>query len=58
MSKFVMKQDVATTDFDWGSAGMRVDVPSTGCETLRRDGRHAHARATATTSTSTPTRTR
>ena len=34
MSKFVMKQDVATTDFDWGSAGMRVDVPSTGCETL------------------------
>ena len=34
MSRFVMKQDVATSDFDWGSAGMRVDVPSTGCETL------------------------
>ena len=34
MSRFVMKQDVAIADFDWGSAGMRVDVPSTGCETF------------------------
>ena len=31
MSRFVMKQDVAVADFDWGSAGMRADVPSTGC---------------------------
>jgi quercetin dioxygenase-like cupin family protein len=34
MSKFVMKQDVEVADFDWGAAGMRVDVPSTGCETF------------------------
>ena len=34
MSRFVMKQDVAVADFDWGAAGMRVDVPSTGCETF------------------------
>ena len=31
MSRFVMKEDVAVADFDWGSAGMRADVPSTGC---------------------------
>ena len=31
MSRFVMKNEVATADFDWGSAGMRADVPSTGC---------------------------
>ncbi len=31
MSRFVMKSDVAIADFDWGSAGMRADVPSTGC---------------------------
>jgi quercetin dioxygenase-like cupin family protein len=29
-----MKQDVEVADFDWGAAGMRVDVPSTGCETF------------------------
>ena len=34
MSKFVMKGDVATADFDWGSAGMRVDPPTTGCSTF------------------------
>jgi quercetin dioxygenase-like cupin family protein len=34
MSKFVMKQDVEVADFDWGAAGMRVDVPSTGYETF------------------------
>ncbi len=34
MSRFVMKQDVAVADFDWGSAGMRADVPSTGCTTF------------------------
>jgi quercetin dioxygenase-like cupin family protein len=34
MSKFVMNGDVAIADFDWGSAGMRADVPSTGCETF------------------------
>lgn len=34
MSKFVMKSDVAVADFDWGSAGMRVDPPSTGCSTF------------------------
>ncbi len=34
MSKFVMKGDVAVADFDWGSAGMRVDPPSTGCSTF------------------------
>jgi quercetin dioxygenase-like cupin family protein len=26
-----MNEDVAVADFDWGSAGMRADVPSTGC---------------------------
>ena len=34
MSRFVMKDDVAVADFDWGSAGMRADVPSTGCRTF------------------------
>jgi quercetin dioxygenase-like cupin family protein len=34
MSRFVMKSDVAIADFDWGSAGMRADVPSTGCTTF------------------------
>jgi quercetin dioxygenase-like cupin family protein len=31
MSRFVMNDDVAVTQFDWGSAGTRADVPSTGC---------------------------
>lgn len=31
MSRFVKNEDVAVATFDWGSAGMRVDVPSTGC---------------------------
>jgi quercetin dioxygenase-like cupin family protein len=31
MSRFVMNDDVAVAQFDWGSAGMRADVPSTGC---------------------------
>jgi len=34
MSRFVMKGDVAVAQFDWGSAGMRADIPSTGCETF------------------------
>ena len=34
MSKFVMKGDVEIADFDWGSAGMRVDPPGTGCSTF------------------------
>ncbi len=34
MSRFVMQGDVAIADFDWGSAGMRADVPSTGCKTF------------------------
>jgi quercetin dioxygenase-like cupin family protein len=34
VSKFVMKSDVAIADFDWGSAGMRVDPPTTGCATF------------------------
>jgi quercetin dioxygenase-like cupin family protein len=29
-----MKSDVAIADFDWGSAGMRADVPGTGCKTF------------------------
>ena len=33
MSRFVMKDEVADRDFDWGSAGMRGAPPSTGCET-------------------------
>ena len=31
MSKFVMREEIAIADFDWGSAGMRADVPGTGC---------------------------
>ncbi len=34
MSRFVAKSDVEIATFDWGSAGMRVDPPSTGCETF------------------------
>ena len=34
MSRFVKNADVETTTFDWGGAGMRVDVPTTGCTTL------------------------
>ena len=30
MSRFVKLGDVETTDFDWGSAGMRAAPPSTG----------------------------
>lgn len=31
MSRFVKNEDVAIAHFDWGSAGMRADPPSTGC---------------------------
>jgi quercetin dioxygenase-like cupin family protein len=34
VSRFVRKGDVQTATFDWGSAGMRVDPPSTGCDTF------------------------
>jgi quercetin dioxygenase-like cupin family protein len=34
MSKFVMRGDVATEEFDWGSAGMRCAPPGTGCESF------------------------
>jgi quercetin dioxygenase-like cupin family protein len=34
MSRFVMNSDVAIANFDWGSAGMRADIPGTGCETF------------------------
>ena len=34
MSRFVMNDDVPVAQFDWGSAGMRADVPSTGCTTF------------------------
>jgi len=34
MSRFVLKRDVETTSFDWGSAGMRVAPPGTGCKTF------------------------
>jgi quercetin dioxygenase-like cupin family protein len=33
MSRFVMKDDVETTTFDWGTAGMRGAPTVTGCET-------------------------
>ncbi len=33
MSRFVMRDDVETTTFDWGTAGMRGAPSSTGCET-------------------------
>ena len=31
MSRFVKNDDVVIAHFDWGSVGMRVDPPSTGC---------------------------
>ena len=34
MSRFVLKGDVQTAGFDWGSAGMRIDPPTTGCQTF------------------------
>ena len=34
MSKFVLKADIDIAAFDWGSAGMRVAEPSTGCTTF------------------------
>jgi quercetin dioxygenase-like cupin family protein len=34
MSRFVRSEDVAMAAFDWGSAGMRCDPPSTGCSTF------------------------
>src|ERR1051325_1050146 len=34
MSRFVMSDEIAVATFDWGSAGMRADVPGTGCETF------------------------
>ena len=34
MSKFVLLDDVQVTQFDWGSAGMRCDPPSTGCSSF------------------------
>lgn len=34
MSRFVLKGDIQNAGFDWGGAGMRVDPPSTGCETF------------------------
>ncbi|HET9939261.1 MAG TPA: cupin domain-containing protein [Gaiella sp.] len=32
-SRYVMKDEVPTETFDWGSAGMRGAPPSTGCAT-------------------------
>jgi hypothetical protein len=34
MSRFVLQGDVETTEFDWGSAGMRCAPLGTGCESL------------------------
>lgn len=34
MSRFVMLGDVETTEFDWGSAGMRAAPPNTGGTTF------------------------
>ena len=34
MSRFVVQDDVTMVEFDWGSAGMRCDPPSTGCSTF------------------------
>ena len=57
MSRFVMKRDVAVAQFDWGSAGMRADVPSTGCTTfVVMDVTLAPGRCTTSTSTRTRTR--
>jgi quercetin dioxygenase-like cupin family protein len=33
MSRFVMRDDVETASFDWGTAGMRGAPTSTGCDT-------------------------
>ncbi|MSO57552.1 MAG: cupin domain-containing protein [Thermoleophilia bacterium] len=34
MSRFIAEAEVERQDFEWGSAGMRVAPPSTGCETF------------------------
>jgi quercetin dioxygenase-like cupin family protein len=34
VSRFVLKGDVQSADYDWGSAGVRIDPPSTGCQTF------------------------
>lgn len=34
MSRFVKNEDVVIAHFDWGSAGMRADPPSTGCTSV------------------------
>jgi len=34
VSRFVRAGDVKVAEFDWGAAGMRVDPPSTGCQTF------------------------
>jgi quercetin dioxygenase-like cupin family protein len=34
MSRFLMQREVATAQFDWGTAGMRCDPPSTGCSSF------------------------
>lgn len=34
MSQFIKQEDVQMTDFDWGSAGMRLTKDAAGCESL------------------------
>ena len=34
MSRFVMLDEVDTTTFDWGSAGMRCSPPNSGCTSV------------------------
>ena len=34
MSQFVMQSDVQMTEFDWGSAGMRLTKDATGCDSI------------------------
>lgn len=34
MSRFVMQQEVSNAQFDWGTAGMRCDPPTTGCSSF------------------------
>jgi len=34
MSRIVRQTDVQVAEFDWGTAGMRCDPPSTGCSTF------------------------
>ncbi len=34
MSRFVMRGEVPTETFDWGSAGMRCAPPGTGCQSF------------------------